>query len=202
MFEKLVIIDARGHLLGRLAATIAKELLLGQRIVVIRCEEINVSGRFLRNKIKFQHYLNKRRNTNPRRGPFHYRAPHMIFWKTIRGMLPHKLPKGKHALARLKVFDGVPPPYHRLHQVVVPGALRVVRMRPGRKYTVLKRISTEFGWKRQGLIENFEKRRQVLSVAYYKRRKALSKLRAKAVTTIANDVKVHTETLKKSGYLV
>ena len=34
----------RGHLLGRLASTVAKELLLGQRIVIVRAEELNVSG--------------------------------------------------------------------------------------------------------------------------------------------------------------
>ena len=45
-----VLIDARGHLLGRLAATIAKTLLSGQRVVVVRCEEINISGSFYRNK--------------------------------------------------------------------------------------------------------------------------------------------------------
>ncbi|MFN9907975.1 MAG: uL13 family ribosomal protein [bacterium] len=41
MFEKLVIIDGKGHLLGRLASIVAKELLSGQRIVVVRCELIN-----------------------------------------------------------------------------------------------------------------------------------------------------------------
>jgi large subunit ribosomal protein L13Ae len=29
MFEKVVIVDGRGHLLGRLASTVAKELLCG-----------------------------------------------------------------------------------------------------------------------------------------------------------------------------
>lgn len=33
MFEKVVIVDCRGHLLGRLASTIAKEILSGQRVV-------------------------------------------------------------------------------------------------------------------------------------------------------------------------
>ena len=43
-FEKVVVIDARGHLLGRLASTVAKELLLGQRIVIVRAEELYLSG--------------------------------------------------------------------------------------------------------------------------------------------------------------
>lgn len=33
MFDKVTIVDCRGHLLGRLASTVAKELLSGQRVV-------------------------------------------------------------------------------------------------------------------------------------------------------------------------
>ena len=36
--------DGRAHLLGRLASTVAKELLNGQNVTVVRCEELNVSG--------------------------------------------------------------------------------------------------------------------------------------------------------------
>lgn len=39
------------------------------------------------------------------------RAPSKILWRTVRGMLPHKLKRGAEALDRLKVFEGVPPPY-------------------------------------------------------------------------------------------
>lgn len=45
------IVDGKGHLLGRLAATLAKELLSGQKVVVVRSELINVSGSFFRNKV-------------------------------------------------------------------------------------------------------------------------------------------------------
>lgn len=44
MFEKVVVIDCRGHLLGRLASIVAKELLCGQKVVCVRTEEVNVSG--------------------------------------------------------------------------------------------------------------------------------------------------------------
>jgi large subunit ribosomal protein L13Ae len=44
MFEKQVVIDGKGHMLGRLASVIAKELLSGQNVVVVRCEQIVVSG--------------------------------------------------------------------------------------------------------------------------------------------------------------
>ena len=45
-----VTIDGKGHLLGRLASTVAKQLLNGQKIVVVRCEALNISGEFFRAK--------------------------------------------------------------------------------------------------------------------------------------------------------
>jgi large subunit ribosomal protein L13Ae len=42
-------------------------------------------------------------NTNPSRGPYHQRAPSRMFYKVVRGMLPHKLKRGQAALERLKV---------------------------------------------------------------------------------------------------
>lgn len=46
-----VVIDGKGHLLGRLASIIAKQILTGQKIVVVRCELINASGSFFRAKV-------------------------------------------------------------------------------------------------------------------------------------------------------
>lgn len=45
-----LVVDCRGHLLGRLASVVAKELLNGQSIVLLRCEEVNISGPLYRNK--------------------------------------------------------------------------------------------------------------------------------------------------------
>jgi len=50
--SQVVVIDGKGHLLGRLASIVAKQALTGQRVVVVRCEELNVSGSFFRNKRK------------------------------------------------------------------------------------------------------------------------------------------------------
>ena len=111
MFEKEIIVDARGHLLGRLASYVAKELLNGQKIVVVRCEHIMRSGSLFRNKLKYHEFLNKTHNSNPKIGFSHYRSPSRIFWRTVRGMLPHKSPRGAAALGRLKTFEGIPFPY-------------------------------------------------------------------------------------------
>lgn len=52
MFEAPIIVDARGHLLGRLASLVAKEALNGQEVIIVRSEEINMSGKFYRRKLK------------------------------------------------------------------------------------------------------------------------------------------------------
>ena len=99
MFEKLVIIDAKGHMMGRLASVIAKEALNGQKIVVVRSERMVISGSFFRNRLKFEDFLNKKHCTKPSRaGPFHFRAPSRFFWRVVRGMLPRKTHRGAAAL--------------------------------------------------------------------------------------------------------
>ena len=45
------IVDGKGHLLGRLASIVAKQILLGQMGVEVRSERINVAGSFFRNKV-------------------------------------------------------------------------------------------------------------------------------------------------------
>uniref|UniRef100_A0A2K5QRM0 60S ribosomal protein L13a n=1 Tax=Cebus imitator TaxID=2715852 RepID=A0A2K5QRM0_CEBIM len=66
------------------------DVLLGQKVVIVHCEGINISGNFYRNKLKYLAFLRKRINTNPSRGPYRFRAPSRMFWWTVRGMLPYK----------------------------------------------------------------------------------------------------------------
>ena len=66
-FKQQVVVDCRGHLLGRLASTVAKELLNGQQVVCVRTEDINISGSLYRNKLKYAMFKKKRMNSNPRR---------------------------------------------------------------------------------------------------------------------------------------
>jgi ribosomal protein uL13 len=103
--------------------------------------------------VKYHAYLRKMTRFNPTRGgPFHFRAPSRIFYKAVRGMIPHKTARGAAAMERLKVFEGVPPPYDKKKRVVVPQALRILRLRPGRKYCTVGRLSHEVGWKYQDVV--------------------------------------------------
>ncbi|KAK6161774.1 hypothetical protein DH2020_005155 [Rehmannia glutinosa] len=176
---KRVVVDARHHMLGRLASILAKELLNGQRVVVVRCEEICLSGGLVRQKMKYLRFLRKRMNTKPSHGPIHFRAPSKILWRTIRGMIPHKTKRGQLHLRRLKVY-GVPPPYDKTKRMVIPDALKVLRLQAGHKYCLLRRLSSEVGWNHYDTIRELEKKRKDRAQVAYERKKQLTKLRVKA----------------------
>ncbi|GMM56718.1 ribosomal 60S subunit protein L16A [Maudiozyma humilis] len=184
-FEPVVVVDGKGHLLGRLASVVAKQLLNGQKVVVVRAESLNVSGEFFRNKLKYHDYLRKATAYNKTHGPFHFRAPSRIFYKAVRGMIQHKTPRGKAALERLKVFEGIPPPYDKKKRVVVPAALRVLRLKPGRKYTTLSKLSSAVGWKYEDVVAKLEDKRKVRSAEYYAKKRAFNKKAATASASVA-----------------
>ena len=74
-------------------------------------------------------WKNKNSNTNPRKGgPYHYKSPSKLFWRVVRGMLPHKTKRGTAALERLKVFEGCPYPYSHMKKRCAHRALKVIRL--------------------------------------------------------------------------
>jgi large subunit ribosomal protein L13Ae len=177
------IIDGRGHMLGRLASVVAKEILIGRKVVVVRCEEICLSGGIVRQRERYQRYLNKKVSTNPTKGPFHFRSPSRIFWRTVRGMVPHKTKRGVAAMERMKTFEGIPAPYDEQKRMVVPNALKVLRLLPGHKFCTLARLSSEVGWNYYDTITEMEDARKDKSAAFYKKKQALLRERAKAIAS-------------------
>jgi len=200
MFEKRIVVDAKGHIMGRLASVVAKELLSGQNVVLVRAEGALIGGGFMRNRVVFMEYLNKRTCTNPRKGHYHYRSPAKMLWKCVRGMLPHRTERGKAALQRLKVFEGVPSPYDQLKRVVVPAALSALHTRPGRRTTSLSKLASSVGWKYKDVVAKLEEKRNVRAQAYLKRRKTLEQLKAKAVQSVEKQLSNELKTLADSGY--
>jgi len=198
--NKAILIDAKGHLMGRLASITAKAILQGQKIVIVRCEEMNISGSFYRNKVKYMDFLRKRCSINPARGPFHHRAPSRIFWRVVRGMLPHKSHRGKEALERLKVFEGIPAPYDKQKRKVVPVAMRVLCLKPRRKFCALGRLAHEVGWKYQDVIKKLEAKRKVKSGLRFDKKKAESKLRTKARENVKSKIEPYQKIISSYGY--
>nr|GMD23745.1 60S ribosomal protein L13a-2 [Ipomoea batatas] len=95
-------------------------------------------------------------------------------------MIPHKTKRGAAALARLKVYEGVPPPYDKVKRMVIPDALKVLRLQAGHKYCLLGKLSSEVGWNHYDTIKILENKRKERAQATYERRKQLTKLRVKA----------------------
>ncbi|KAF4518232.1 hypothetical protein B566_EDAN006913 [Ephemera danica] len=198
--DKAIVVDGKGHLLGRLAAVVAKSILQGNRIIVVHAEQLNISGNFFRSKLKYLSFLKKRCNVNPARGPFHFRAPNKIFWRTVRGMLPHKTDRGKQALRRLKTYDGCPPPYDHRKKVVVPGAMRLLCLKPGRKYCQVGRLSHEVGWKYQQVVRTLETKRKVKQMVRMRKIKDLRKVTKEAREKMVKMTKPYTAIIQSCGY--
>ncbi|WAR07023.1 RL13A-like protein [Mya arenaria] len=175
---KPIVIDARGHLMGRLAAIVAKTIL----------------------QVKYLKYLKYRCNVQPSRGPFHFRAPSRIFFKAIRGMIPHTTTRGKEALGRLKLFEGVPPPYDKQKRKVVPAALKVLRLKQNRRFCDLNRLAHEVGWKYQGVIGTLEAKRKVKSKKFYEQKKVTENLRVKARVNVAPKIAKYQKIIESYGY--
>merc|ERR1719364_322581 len=140
-----------------------------------------MSGALWRSKLKWAEFRRKRMNSNPRQGPFHYRAPSKILWRTIRGMVPHKTARGAAAMDRLKTFEGIPHPYDRKKRMVIPHCLKVLRIRPERRFCKLADLSKEVGWKHKDLVERLETQRKVKSSAYFLKKKKSVKDRKDAL---------------------
>lgn len=195
-------IDGRGHLVGRLASIVAKNLLNGKRIVVVRCEELEISGDIYRSQRKAMQFRRKRQVTNPKKGPFHQRAPSGAFYRAVRGMLPHKLPRGQAALANLKVFDGVPDVYAKVKKLVVPDALRALRLAPGHRSAKLGAIQQRVGWTYAPVVKKLEAARKTAAYAWYLKRKVDASAKAKATVAANKDAKLKpfSALLQATGY--
>ena len=150
--------------------------------------------------MKYAQFRKKRMNTNPGRGPFHFRSPARIVWRTIRGMVHQKTQRGQDALSRLSCFEGIPHPYDKKKRQVIPAALRVLRLKPGRNYSVLADLSDAVGWKHKELVERLEEKRKVKAEAYYQKKLAKEALQQKALEASSGDLAKVNEVLTGAGY--
>lgn len=194
--QKAVVIDCRGHMLGRLASTIAKQILNGNTIVracASRRSAWQPLSAAASARIQ-QHYMLQptliahahRCAFAPRRlpspaawsgsgpsmsafsasattqtrarvlstfAPHHassgapsagtaaYRCFTLVAHSTQHSMVPHKTKRGGAALDRLKCFEGIPAPYDTVKRMVVPDALKVLRLQHGHRYCKLGDLS-------------------------------------------------------------
>jgi large subunit ribosomal protein L13 len=139
--NQVTLVNADGLILGRMASVVAKNLLNGQRVVIVNAEKAIISGKKKSKVAEAKEFLDV---GGVGQGPFHYRRPDRIIRKTVRGMLPFKQPKGKTALKRLKVFISVPEDLKDQPLVSIEEAEAAKLKGP---YLTLADLAKEIGWK-------------------------------------------------------
>jgi len=137
------IIDAKGHVLGRLSSIIAKRLLDGEKIVVINAEKALITGE---KSMVFERYKEKYERGSKEKGPYYPRHPERIFKRTVRGMLPWKSRRGRLAYRNLKVFIGVPEELGGREVEVVEQAL-LEKVSKTEKYVTVGEVSKYLGYR-------------------------------------------------------
>ncbi len=83
-------------------------------------------------------------------------------------MLPHKTERGKCALERLKVFEGMPFPYSNKKKAYVAKATKCIRLRNDRKYWILGELCQKIGWNKGEIVAKLESKREEKASEYYK----------------------------------
>ncbi|MCW4050227.1 MAG: 50S ribosomal protein L13 [Candidatus Bathyarchaeota archaeon] len=138
----MTVIDGDGLILGRMASIVAKRLLAGEKIEIVNAENIVVSGN--------RHMILKKEHKflevgGHGKGPIHYRQPHRMVRRTIRGMLPYRKDKGKKAFSRLKVHIGVPEELETAEKAKMP---EVHSSNLNRRFVTIGVIAESIGWKK------------------------------------------------------
>lgn len=116
--DRPIVVDATDHIAGRLSSNVAKLLLKGNRVSIVNCEKIMMSGTRTNIIKEYREFLEINSIINPKHGPVHYRRPDTIIAKMIRGMLPHdRKPSGKEAHQRLRTYIGSPKEIKSLEKI-------------------------------------------------------------------------------------
>merc|ERR1711957_1006065 len=100
---------------------------------------------------------------------------------------------------RLKSFEGIPHPFDRKKRMVIPHGLKVLRLRPERRFCKLGDLSHSYGWKHKDLLERLESQRKVKGVAFHKKKASSAKAKQAAVKSAkvsAEDKKI----LENAGF--
>lgn len=100
----MVVIDADGKILGRLATMVVAHLNDGDEVHVINAEKAVVTGR---KEDVFEEYRQKRERGNRDHGPYFPERADRILKHSVRGMLPDT-EDGRQAFKKLRTYQGNP----------------------------------------------------------------------------------------------
>lgn len=100
-----MIINGDGLIVGRVGTVAAKKALLGEKIDIVNCENMVLTGK---KKFILAYQLNKFKRGIHTKGPFVPRMPDRFVRRMIRGMLPYKQERGREAFKNIMCHIGVP----------------------------------------------------------------------------------------------
>jgi len=138
-----IVVDGTNLIAGRLSSHVAKLLLKGNRVSIVNCEEIMLSGTRSNIIKEYKDFLKIASIIHPDHGPFHPRRPDTIITRMIRGMLPRKKPSGITAHKRLRTYIGSPKQLKSLKKIQFDKA-KITRSTAN--YTTMAELGRTIGW--------------------------------------------------------
>ncbi|MEK0318060.1 MAG: 50S ribosomal protein L13 [Nitrosopumilus sp.] len=138
-----IVVDGTNLIAGRLSSHVAKLLLKGNRVSIVNCEEIMLSGTRSNIIKEYKDFLKIASIIHPDHGPFHPRRPDTIITRMIRGMLPRKKPSGITAHKRLRAYIGAPKQLKSLKKIQFDKA-KITRSTAN--YTTMAELGRTIGW--------------------------------------------------------
>ena len=138
-----IVVDATDHIAGRLSSNVAKLLLKGNRVSVVNCDKIMISGTRSNIIKEYREFLEINSINHWKHGPKHPRRPDTIMKKMIRGMLPNEKPSGRGAHKRLRTYIGSPKEIKYLKKIKFEKAMI---KKSSSHYTTMADLGRTVGW--------------------------------------------------------
>ena len=141
--SKPIVVDGTHLIAGRLASNVAKLLRKGNRVTIVNCDKIMMSGKKFSIIGEYEEFLKINSIINYKHGPNHPRRPDTIMKRMIRGMLPFEdKPSGKTDFPRLRTYIGVPKEVKGLEKIQFEKA-KITK--DSSRYTTMAEISRYIG---------------------------------------------------------
>ena len=140
--SKPIVVDGTHLIAGRVSSNVAKLLRKGNRVSIINCDKIMMSGRKAKVISEYEDFLKIHSIIHPQHGPFHPRRPDTIMKRMIRGMLPTEKPSRKTDLARLRTYISVPKEVRGLERIQFE---KTKITKDSSKYTTMAELSRYIG---------------------------------------------------------
>ena len=140
--SKPIVVDGTNLIAGRVCSNVAKLLRKGNRVSIVNCEKLMISGKKASIIGEYEDFLKIHSIIHPQHGPFHPRRPDTIIKRMIRGMLPKEKPSKKTDLARLRTYIGVPKEVKSFEKIQFENS-KITRL-PSR-YTTMAELSRYIG---------------------------------------------------------